>query len=312
MAAAPASSSGALAAAAPECTYHCPFPFTGEFVENAGMRYRCMSKDDHLTFRRLADELEGFKLRYEKEGCYVWDKKIPGESIHMVKMFGTLENVTPAMLYDVLHDPNYRGIWDEAKLEGFRICLLNERNEIGYYAAKIPGPVSNRSFLNQRSWLAAGNGEYVIFNSSVPHANLPVEKEKDYVRAISKVSGYLVRPWGAGGCSITYITLSDPGGWIPTTAINYLTTKLAPNTLTNLRKACGGYNDWIAKQANYTAPWRTSSEADPWTSPQQNQVHDFVIARQGLAGGAPPPSPGPIGVTPCTNDAKAPDASPKA
>lgn len=289
----------------PDVTYHCPFPLCGDFVINNNMRYRCFSKADKLSFRKLADDLSDFHLRYEKEGCFVWDRKIKGEDIHMVKMFGTLENVTPSLLYDVLHDPHYRSVWDEAKKEGYRIALLNASNDIGYYGARISGPVSDRSFLNQRTWIDVGGGEYVICNSSVPHNNLPADKEKDYVRAISKISGYLVRPWGDTGCSLTYITLSDPGGWIPSTVINYLTTKLAPNTLTNLRKACAGYPTWLAQQKVHTPAWRVPVP-DPWEVPQPNAVHDFVRQRLGLGAAAPPMSPGPIGVTPGRNDEGAP------
>ena len=39
-------------------------------------------------------------------------------AINMVKMWAPLKGVTPAQVYDVLHDPNYRAVWDNNMAEG--------------------------------------------------------------------------------------------------------------------------------------------------------------------------------------------------
>jgi len=39
---------------------------------------------------------------------------------------------------------------------------------ISYPPVKCPGPITNRDFVNQRSWRWFGD-EYIIFNHSIPH-----------------------------------------------------------------------------------------------------------------------------------------------
>src|SRR3989338_347575 len=146
-----------------------------------------------------------------------------------------MPDVEPTTLYDVLHDHNYRKVWDENMIEGIVIEQLDPTNEVGYYGARSPTPISNRDFLNQRCWCAKpGSGEWLIINWSTTHSEYP--EKKGFVRAQSILSGYQIRSRAAGGTSFTYVTQTDTKGWIPSWVVNSVTGKLAPRVSQTLQE----------------------------------------------------------------------------
>lgn len=54
----------------------------------------------------------------------------------MVKMKTVFGDIDSTVLYDVLHDPEYRKEWDAHMLSSFDIGYLNPNNDVGYYASK--------------------------------------------------------------------------------------------------------------------------------------------------------------------------------
>ena len=266
-------------------TYVCPFPLTGPVVEHQGHLYHTATKCDCFQFRQVCDELDGFTLRYDKNGVLVWDKKIPGEAMAMIKVFAAFPNIAPATMNDMLHDGVYRCIWDTSRIDAYRITLLNNNNDIGYYAAKVPTPVTNRDFINQRAWHNAGNGEYIIFNTTVIHNSLP--PQKGFVRAMSRLSGYLIQPLGQG-CSITYLTQSDPKGWIPTYFVNYITTKLAPSVMDKLAKASQNFEAWREEQMTH-GKWLKDWQQDPiaWDDKVENKTQTYALKHFGSGVASP-------------------------
>lgn len=201
--------------------------------------------------------------------------------MHVIKAFAVFRTstskggkITPSLLYDMLQDSIFRETWDQYRREAFRIVRLDDKNDIGYYAAYSPVPlVKNRDFVNQRAWHDAGNGgEYVIFNTSVPHDAVPRKYQKEvnhnkygsFIRAKSKLSGYFIQQWhdpvsGAeDGACITFITQADPGGWIPAALTNYIASKFAPNTASLVANALVTFQTWLPAQlasGKYIKDW---------------------------------------------------------
>ncbi|KAG5484771.1 hypothetical protein LSCM1_06594 [Leishmania martiniquensis] len=289
--------------------YVAPFAFSGEAREVCGRIYRLPTKADFLTFRQYADSMDGFVLRYSHPNeVMVWEKKLPHEPMHVIKVFGVFAKTTgnpsggatPKELYDLLQDAIFRERWDEYRQEAFRVVSLSANTDIGYYAARSPMPlVANRDFVNQRMWHEAGRGEYVIFNTSVPHAMVPPSYQKDkhrskhgqYIRATSKLTGYLIRPWynpvsgEADGASLTYITQTDPCGWIPSSLTNFISTKFAPNTMRNVAQALPKFREWLTGQlaaGTYTKDWDQLPEwwvEDGSDEVVTNETIEFAIQR---------------------------------
>nr|XP_054754566.1 START domain-containing protein 10-like [Lytechinus pictus] len=169
-----------------------------------------------------------------------------------------MNDVSAALAYDVLHDPEYRKQWDKHMIEGKEICMLNPNNDISYYSLKCPSPMRNRDFVTQRTWLETDR-EYIIFNHSVFHKDLP--PRKGLIRGESILTGYLVRPRGKNSCELYYVTQSDPKGSVPKWAVNKVAQIVAPSVMKTLRKACLGYQKWKSSHNPSFKPWLYPEQA---------------------------------------------------
>jgi hypothetical protein len=63
-------------------------------------------------------------------------------------------NCKAEMLYEMLNNHSYRKVWDENMIEGKVIQMITPVDEVGYYAAKAPSPISNRDFVTHRTFRA--------------------------------------------------------------------------------------------------------------------------------------------------------------
>ena len=131
-----------------------------------------------------------WKLELDKShkgGVKVWRRTVDFSPIDTVRVWCRFKDLNAGDLYDVLHDDVYRTLWDESMIEGIvclsgRACVraacerallradepttffffhtvvgyeierLGPNDDVGYYAAKLPNPVKNRDFCNQRTW----------------------------------------------------------------------------------------------------------------------------------------------------------------
>lgn len=186
--------------------------------------------------------------------------KSSNSKVHKIKCKIAISDVSAATMYDVLHDNKYRKTWDPAMLESFEIARLAPNADVGYYSWLCPKPLKGRDVVTLRSWQATED-EYIIVNYSVKHAKYP--PRKDLVRAVSYLTGYLVKPTGPHSCSFTYLSQADPKGSLPKWAVNKASQVFAPRVMKSVHKAGQNYPAWKALN---------SPEHKPWLYPIQSEL----------------------------------------
>lgn len=213
---------------------------------------RVAEDKDFEQLKKLIDLEDGWKLEYRKRMTQVWTKSTQQTNLKIIKLKTEFTNVSPALLFDVLLDPDYRKMWDTHVVESYDIGCLNPNNDLGYYAVKCPSPLKNRDFVLLRSWLATRN-EHMLINHSVYHDSVP--PKKGFVRGISLLTGFVIRPTKNGGSELNYVTQCDPKGNLPIWMVNKLTQIFAPKMVKRLHKACIGYDSWKRKNNPNVKPW---------------------------------------------------------
>jgi hypothetical protein len=232
------------------------------YVESGNARYKVASLRVFRHFRDFVTNNDGWKEKFASDTVKVWTKKsaadMPGAGLNLVKVNASFPKVEPETMYNALHDAQFRKSWDEKMKEGFNIVNLDTRNDIGYYCAKFPFPMSDRDFLNQRFWMEFDNGEFIIMNRSVRHSSCP--EKKDIVRGVSIITGYYLRPLKGGGTELLYITHSDIKGSIPHMILNSGTQRMCPGAMEKLAETSSNYVEWAKKNhpADFKQSWRTA------------------------------------------------------
>ncbi|OAD61491.1 PCTP-like protein [Eufriesea mexicana] len=221
---------------------------------------------DFEKLKHLYDDNNDWRLDYNKPDLSVWTKSVSGISFRMIRT--RFPDVLPEILYDVLHDPEYRKVWDTHMIESKDIVAC-------------PSPLKNRDFVLQRSWLDTGI-EQLILNHSVFHKDYPPRKQ--FVRATSYLTGYIVRPSRNGdGSELGYVSHTDPHGKLPVWLVNKVTQIFAPRMVKKLHKASIAYPNWkLLNNPNYK-PWHFPEQiTSPLACPSPLKNRDFVLQRSWL------------------------------
>ncbi|NXR65449.1 STA10 protein, partial [Rhadina sibilatrix] len=174
---------------------------------------------DFSSFRDQCESLEGWHCRYNKAGVTVWSQG-QEESCTVQKI--KVSRRFPAPARGVPGDCPVLEMLSPACLGG--VSALNSgAGKLSW--GKCPSPLKNRDFVTLRSWLPLGN-DYMIINYSVKHPKYP--PRKDFVRAVSLQTGYLIKANGDGACILYYLTQVDPRGSLPKWVVNRVSQFVAP------------------------------------------------------------------------------------
>uniref|UniRef100_A0A915PPH4 START domain-containing protein 10 n=1 Tax=Setaria digitata TaxID=48799 RepID=A0A915PPH4_9BILA len=232
----------------------------GNKYSNCGIRVNHVKVLDDSDFKNITELCEnhtGWNVAYNKDCIKVWTKSVPKSNLHMIKAKAMLSDVPASVVYDVLHDPQYRPKWDKYHVATIDIGLINPNNDICYYAVGGMAPLKVRDFVLQRSWLDVGKEKYIC-SHSICHEKCP--PVKGYIRGIVYLTAYYIRDLEQNGCQVTYINHSDPKGEVPAWLTNHLAKVIGPKFIRRIHKACLKYENW---KANNCPDWK------PWIYPEQ-------------------------------------------
>ena len=196
-------------------------------------------------FKKFKDQCvndEGWNIAHKHKNCDVFIKKVENYSYNAIKVKTRFHDIEAETLYKVLHDHNYRKVWDTNMVEGKVIDMLKDDVELGYYSVRLGYGISNRDFCNMRTWKVKGD-EYTIFNRSVISDLCP--EVKGHVRGQSILSGYYIKKLHKGGCEFIYYSHCDPKGWLPAYVVNWVMDKLAPSMIKTMYEVTLEYPKWL-------------------------------------------------------------------
>lgn len=97
---------------------------------------RIADDNDFESLKQLVDDNNGWNLELSKSETQVWTRSVDGCNFHMVKIHSIFHNITSDIVFDVLHDPDYRKDWDSHMIASEEIGCFNVNNDIGYYASE--------------------------------------------------------------------------------------------------------------------------------------------------------------------------------
>ena len=181
---------------------------------------------DFKSVKEMCVNNEGWTLDIHKRNVKLWLKKTDFCPHNMFKVTAEYDDVNANVLFDVCMDTEYRPEWDEFQVEGYDHCYVTPFSNIGYYCGKAPKPLKNRDFVVQQNWLDFGrNQDKIIFSHSINHAEMPPVKNR--VRGITYITACFIKAISPKSCSVTYVTMSDPGGILPSWAINTTTKRVS-------------------------------------------------------------------------------------
>lgn len=213
-------------------------------------------------FRNQCLSSDNWQNKYDRRDMHVWIEVPPkgtqGQKIHKLKCRMSIPDVAACTMYDVLHDSEYRKVWDGNMLDSRDIARLSHNADVGYYAWRCPSPLKNRDVVTLRSWKEM-DGDYMIVNFSVKHSSYPPKRK--LVRAVSIITGYFIRPTGPESCIFIYLSQADPKGSIPNFVVNQASQILAPKVLKTVHKAGQDYPRWKKQNRPNYKPWLNPNES---------------------------------------------------
>lgn len=191
--------------------------------------------------------LDDYEFFVECLDVKIYRKFIEASGLYEYKVTGFLDCDT-AICQEVYMDLEYRKIWDsyvkelyETKKDGVNVI---------YWNVNYPFPMSNRDYTYIRECRRIDQDDkptWVILARSHKVDSIP---DKPKVIRVNEYKQFLIIQKDEEKKTRAFMHYYDnPGGSIPTWLINWAAKKGVPAFLTDMKKACLGYSDYLVKNS---------------------------------------------------------------
>ncbi|MGH0127093.1 UNVERIFIED_CONTAM: hypothetical protein FKN15_043782 [Acipenser sinensis] len=187
---------------------------------------------DFNSFREQCENVDGWTVHYNKAGVTVWCRD-QQQSETVQKLKASMKIVCKDVTAETLYD------------------VLHDTSY-------------------RKKWDSNMIDTYDIGRLTVNADKYP--QKKDYVRAVSVQTGYLIKSNGVNS-TLFYMTQVDPKGSLPKWVVNKVSQFVAPKAMKKIYKACLKYPEWKRKH---------NPHLKPWLYPEQNTLPSISPAELSL------------------------------
>ncbi|POM81182.1 Transmembrane protein, partial [Phytophthora palmivora] len=152
---------------------------------------------------------------------------------------------SPDTLFDALMDARYRKSWDH-NAHQVHVVEHQHVSDVMYFALNLPWPLANRDYVYRRrvKYFPTQNA-FVVLCQAAHHSDAPVNDVR--VRVETCTLRLCIRSMSSSNesCDFHLEYEDDTNFSIPNYVVNMLLHTMMPSFMTELRKACKGYADYV-------------------------------------------------------------------
>ena len=217
-----------------------------------------LSEQDIQYFKHLTETSEEWDESFQSANVSIHTRSFPGTNAQMLRANCLFSGISVATVSDYIQDSEYRATQKSATSASQIICYLDSTTSIVYLCMECPFPLADRDLVLQKTCIP-GQNDYMIIYHSVEDHFFPQTSRN--VRAHTHITGYRLR-WTAEGTSVTFLSHSDPKGFIPPFICNYVAKRAAPSMVSSMYEASGLYLEWKHSNNPFHTPWRSPYQRD--------------------------------------------------
>ena len=217
-----------------------------------------LSDRDVEYFKHLTDASEGWDQSFVSYNTLINTRAFPDTNIRMLRTHCIFPGVSVDTVYDYIQDTVYRATHNSATSKSHTICYLDNTTSLEYICIECIFPLRNRDLVLQKTCVP-GPDDLMIIYHSVEDSLYPVNGWN--VRAHTYITGYRLRGTPEG-TSVTFLSHSDPKGFIPSFICNHVAKRAAPSMVASMYGASQLYLEWKGSNNPLHTPWRSPEQRD--------------------------------------------------